>query len=511
VRQRTLAEIATAVGGTVDETHAGVLAGPEVVTDSREATPGSLYVARVGEHSDGHRFIAGALAAGAAGALVRADRAGGDVTIPRVVVTDTDAALQRLARTLVDEAVERGLVVVGITGSMGKTSTKDLLAGILARRGPTVAPRNSFNTEVGVALTASRIDHSTQHLVSEMGARGIGHIAVLCRISPPRVGVVLNVAHAHIGEFGSQQAIAQAKGELVEALPADGWAVLNADDPLVAAMADRTRAHLAWFGGRPAADPVAGQPGFRVWAEEIGHDTWGRYGFVLHARGHHPEHGPLTGRYGGPVRLATAGRAQVDNALAAAAAAIAAGMPPADVAAGLDGARVTSHWRMELTELADTTVVVNDAYNANPDAMVAAITTAATMAADNGRRLGVVLGDMLELGDEAAEDHAALGRAVATATPPASWAVFVGDWAEVAAEAAVAAGMARESVAVVQDGSAASAAVSDLRHPGDVVLVKGSRGMALETVVDALSSKGDDPLEPPIRTSAAGSNKGDDR
>lgn len=491
MRQRTLAELAALVGGTVDAGHAAVLVGPDVVTDSREATPGSLYVARVGESADGHRFIGGAAALGAAAALVRSDGTA-DPDVPAVVVTDTDLALQGLARALVDEAVAGGLVVLGVTGSMGKTSTKDLLAHVLAHHRPTVAPRNSFNTEVGVALTATRIDDGTGYLVSEMGARGIGHIAVLCGITPPRVGIVLNVAHAHIGEFGSQQAIARAKGELVEALPADGWAVLNANDPLVAAMATRTTAHLAWFGGPgPRTESAAGvpeRPSFSVWASDLDHDSWGRHGFRLHVEGSHPQHGELSGGYGDRIRLATPGRAQVDNALAAATAAVAAGMPPAEVAAALDGAAVASHWRMDLTELADTTMVVNDAYNANPDAMAAAIGTAATMAADNHRRLGVVLGDMLELGAEAAEDHAEVGRAVATATPPASWAVFVGDWAAVAAEAAVAAGLSPGTVRTAPDAAGAVAVLAELRKAGDVVLVKGSRGMELERVAAALTA-----------------------
>src|SRR5699024_10778320 len=179
--------------------------------------------------------------------------------LPVVAVADPRTALGRLARHVIDRATGHGLTVVGVTGSMGKTSTKDLLGHVLATDAPTVAPRNSFNNEIGVPLTATRVGTDTGYLVSEMGARGIGHIALLCGLTPPRIGLVLNVAHAHIGEFGSQQAIARAKGELVEALPPDGWAVLNADDPLVAAMADRTGARIAWFGERrPAPDCATG-------------------------------------------------------------------------------------------------------------------------------------------------------------------------------------------------------------------------------------------------------------
>ena len=186
-----------------------------VTADSRAVGPGALFVALPGERADGHTFVAAAYAAGAAAALTRHPV---DAALC-VVVTDPLVALGRLARHLVDRAVTGGLQVVAITGSQGKTSTKDLLGQVLEAAGPTVAPVGNLNNELGVPLTVSRIDEHTRYLVAEMGARGIGHIAYLCEIAPPRVGVVLNVGQAHVGEFGGQPAIAQAKGELVEALP----------------------------------------------------------------------------------------------------------------------------------------------------------------------------------------------------------------------------------------------------------------------------------------------------
>ena len=224
------------------------LAGPgdpaarvtSVTADSRNIAPGALFVALPGARTDGHDFVATAYAAGAAAALTQRP-------IPDalcLVVADPLVALGRLARHLVDRASPGGLRVVGITGSQGKTSTKDLLSQVLETVGPTVAPAGNLNNELGVPLTVTRIDEQTRYLVAEMGARGIGHIAYLCDIAPPTVGVVLNVGHAHVGEFGGQAAIAQAKGELVEALPADGVAVLNAADPLVWAMRERTAASV---------------------------------------------------------------------------------------------------------------------------------------------------------------------------------------------------------------------------------------------------------------------------
>ncbi|MCL1840818.1 MAG: UDP-N-acetylmuramoyl-tripeptide--D-alanyl-D-alanine ligase, partial [Propionibacteriaceae bacterium] len=403
MRTLTAAQVAQLAGGELVGDGTGTV-GPDVVIDSRRVTPGALFVALAGEHADGHRFVAAALAAGAGAVLV--GHAVADADGPQIVVADALAGLTRLARALTDDAVARtGLVTLALTGSAGKTTTKDLLAHILAGAGATVAPAGSLNNEIGVPLTACRIDDATRFLVVEMGARGPGHVAHLCGIVPPQISAVLNVGTAHLGEFGSREMIAKSKGEIVEALPAHGWAVLNADDPLVAPMAGRTRADVAWCSA--GAPVVSGgqlaQTRLRVDARGIEPDDLERYGFVL--AGHRDGEGFVE-----PVQLRLVGRHQVANALAAAGMALAAGLEPALVAQRLSTATEDSPWRMELHPLASGAVLVNDAYNANPDSMRAALATVARMAAS--RRAGTpdaravaVLGDMLELGETSARMH----------------------------------------------------------------------------------------------------------
>jgi UDP-N-acetylmuramoyl-tripeptide--D-alanyl-D-alanine ligase len=461
------------------------LAGPgdpsapvtSVTADSRAIVPGALFVALPGARADGHDFVPAAYAAGAAAALTRQP-------IPDalcLVVTDPLVALGRLARHLVDRAAAGGLRVVGITGSQGKTSTKDLLSQVLEAAGPTVAPAGNLNNELGVPLTVSRIDEQTRYLVAEMGARGIGHIAYLCDIAPPTVGVVLNVGHAHVGEFGGQAAIAQAKGELVEALPADGVAVLNAADPLVWAMRERTVAPVLAF----SVDGAPDGPG--VWASDLVGDASGRYAFRLHTAAL-----PLAGADRTvEVRLQVPGRHQVANALAAAAAALALGLDLGALAAGLSRATTRSRWRMELHQRGDGVTVLNDAYNANPDSMAAAVATLTELSQSGQRRSWAVLGDMLELGDEAERAHADLGTLVARTG--IDRLVAVGAYAEPMAAAARAGGLNGEAVRAYPDKAAAQAAVLSGLAPGDVVLVKASRGLALDTVAEAILAFGEGP------------------
>jgi UDP-N-acetylmuramoyl-tripeptide--D-alanyl-D-alanine ligase len=275
MRERSAGELAGPAGARLVGDPAAVV-GPDVVIDSRRTTPGSLFVALPGEHADGHDFAERAVDAGAGALLVTRQL---PLDVPQLVVPDAAAALAALGTVIAAEGTAAGMVTVGITGSSGKTSTKDLLAQVLAAAGETVAPEGSFNNEIGVPLTATRVTPATRFLVSELGARGLGHITWLCGIVPPTVGVVVNVGHAHLGEFGSVEAIAQAKGELVEAVPATGWAVLNADDPLVTAMATRTPAHLAAFSA--TGEPEWGD--LRVWASGISADARQRPSFTLHA------------------------------------------------------------------------------------------------------------------------------------------------------------------------------------------------------------------------------------
>ncbi len=368
--EMTLTEIAEVVGG-VAHGEATVTGGAFV--DTRTPEPGGLFVAVDGERVDGHDYVGAALAAGAAAVLgTRPTEA------PTVVVDDVVRAIGVLARHVVDRLPD--VTVLALTGSQGKTGTKDYLAHVLEAAGPTVATRGNFNNELGVPLTVLQATEETRFLVVEMGARGIGHVGYLCTIAPPSVAAVLNVGTAHIGEFGSREAIAQAKGEIVEALPADGTAVLNADDPLVAAMAERTVARVTTFGAAPADVAVS----------DLTSDDLGRQSFDLTHLGS-----------GATVHLAQVGAFQWRNAAAAAAMARAAGVDLDTVADALGDAEQASRWRMEVRERADGAVVVNDAYNANPESMAAALESLQVIGERSGRRTVAVLGEMLELGPDA--------------------------------------------------------------------------------------------------------------
>jgi UDP-N-acetylmuramoyl-tripeptide--D-alanyl-D-alanine ligase len=458
----TLAEVAELTGGE--------LAGPGQVTvtgavtfDSRAVGAGDLFVAMAGERVDGHDFLAAAAAAGAVGALSsRADDA-----LPCVVVADSVEALGKLASGVHARLVAGGLQTLGITGSSGKTSTKDLLGQVLAAAGPTVSPPGSYNNDIGLPLTVLGADEQTRFLVLEMGSRGRGHIARLCRVARPRVGVVLNVGSAHLGEFGSPEGIAEAKGELVEALPEDGTAVLNADDPRVLGMAPRTRARVLTTGRGADAD---------VRAVDVALDEQARPRFVLVAGGE--EH---------PVALQVVGEHQVANALSAAGAALAVGMTPGEVATALSAAGPRSRWRMEVSRRDDGVTVVNDAYNANPESMRAALAALAGLPAT--RRIAV-LGGMAELGPDAAAEHDRLGRDAAAAG--ADLIVAVGPDAVGIADGAAAAGRrAGEESVHVPDRAAARELLSEVLRPGDVVLVKASRSYGLELLAADLLAAGD--------------------
>lgn len=449
----SIAELAVAVGGTrhgVDR--AAVVTAPASI-DSRTVEPGGLFVAFPGERVDGHDFVAKAVERGATVALTTRPVDG-----PCIVVGDTERALGALARYVVDRLPE--LVIVGLTGSQGKTSTKDLIAQLLRGQGPTVAPKGSFNNEIGHPLTALQCDEQTRFLVSEMGARHRGDIAYLSGITPPRIGLVLNVGLSHIGEFGSQDAIAVAKGELVEALPSTGYAVLNADDHRVRAMAARTTARPILFGRADDADVRAGG---------VTLDDHGRPSFTLHLGG--AEH---------PVTLQLVGGHNVANALAAAAVAHAVRMPAEAIAARLNAATAESKWRMEVTERPDGVTVINDAYNANPDSTRAALEALVAIGRARGGRTWAVLGEMRELGAASDAEHRTVGRlalrlgvdrlvAVGAAARPIHLGALEGGRSVYAEDPAAALELVR----------------GDLRA-GDVVLVKASRAVGLETLVAEL-------------------------
>jgi UDP-N-acetylmuramoyl-tripeptide--D-alanyl-D-alanine ligase len=458
----TLAEVAEFTGGALTGSPDATVTGV-VTLDSRTVTGGDLFVAVPGERVDGAAFLSAAAAAGAVGAITTRP----DDALPCVVVADPVEALGRLATGVHARLVEGGLLTLAITGSSGKTSTKDLLGQVLATAGPTVSPPGSYNNDIGLPLTVLSADERTRFLVLEMGARGRGHIARLCRVAHPRVGVVLNVGSAHLGEFGSPEGIALAKGELVEALPEDGTAVLNADDPRVIGMAPRTVARVLSTGRGADAD---------VRAIGVVLDETARARFILSACGE--EH---------PVALQVVGEHQVANALSAAGAALAAGMTPGEVATALSAAGPRSRWRMEVSRRDDGVTVVNDAYNANPESMRAAL---AALAGLSGTRRIAVLGAMAELGPDAAAEHERLGRDAAAAG--VDLVVAVGADAVGIADGAAAAGRrAGEESVHVPDRATARELLSELLRSGDVVLVKASRSYGLELLAADLLSAPD--------------------
>jgi UDP-N-acetylmuramoyl-tripeptide--D-alanyl-D-alanine ligase len=427
-------EIAKATGGALSGTDVEV-SGATI--DSRQVVPGQLFVPVVAAR-DGHDFVAAAVTGGATAYLTSRGPIEG-VEAAAVEVGDTVEALAALGRHARTRLPER---VVGITGSVGKTSVKDLLAVALAVRWRTSASVGSFNNELGVPLTLVNAADDTEALVVEMGARGVGPIAELCTQASPTVGVVTRVAAVHTETFGTLEEVAAAKGELVEALPGGGYAVLNAGDPLVAAMASRTSAEIVMFGD-----------GGEVRAESAALDDELRPSFRL-----------VSPWGGAPVRLEVRGEHMIDNALAAAASALVCGVPVADVAEAL-GAAALSRWRMDLVRLASGALVVNDAYNANPTSMAAALRALARLPA---RRRVAVLGLMAELGESSDEEHVAVGA-------------FARDLGiEVIGVAAPAYG--GTTVADVDDVPAALGPLAG----GDAVLLKGSRVAGLERLMGLL-------------------------
>ena len=450
----TLAEVAGVVGGRIAD------GDPDIVvtvaaSDDRDCVPGTLFAAIAGERVDGHDFIDSARARGAVASLTTRP-----VGSPAVVVDDVVLALGALASYVIQRLP--GTLVIGLTGSSGKTTTKDLLAAILAPHGETVAPRGSFNSEVGLPLPILSCTTRTKYLVLEMGMRGRGHISYLCRIAHPRIAGVINVGSAHIELLGSREAIAEAKAEIIDDLPPDGTAVLHVDNPLVMAQAGRTAAPIITFGESAAAD---------VRASDVRIDALARPRFTLHWQGSEV-----------PVALTLNGEHQVANALAATALALAAGIPLADIVSAMESYAPVSKWRMEVTERPDGVTIINDAYNANPESMRAALKALAAMG--EGRRTWAVIGEMREIGDASVEEHDAIGR-LAVRLDIAKL-LAVGEGARPVHLGAAHEGSWGDEAAWVPDVDAAIAVLREQVRPGDVVLVKASRSIGLEAVADAL-------------------------
>ncbi|WP_238007720.1 UDP-N-acetylmuramoyl-tripeptide--D-alanyl-D-alanine ligase [Dactylosporangium sp. AC04546] len=454
----SLGEIAAVVSGELAGPASPVVDGP-VEYDSRKIEPGGLFVAFVGDKVDAHDFAAKAVADGAVGVLGSRPVPG----VPTIVVEDPRHALGLLAR----EVLRRlpSLTVVAITGSSGKTSTKDLIAKLLAVAGPTVATTGSENNELGTPYTILKVSAATRFLVLEMGSRGVGHLRYLCEIAPPDVSVVVNVGAAHLAEFGSVDGIALAKGELVEALSASGLAVLNADDERVRAMAARTSARVV-LAGESASSDISGT--------DVVPLDGGRFGFTLHIPGSAPV----------PVRPATAGRHQVGNALLAAAVATHAGVAPGDIAAALGDPAGLSTRRMDVFDRADDVTVIDDSYNANPASMAAALRALVAVAGD--RRKIAVLGFMAELGEYERAGHEEVGRLAAELGVDRLVAVSE-QAAPILDGAAAVASWGGDSV-LVTDQEAAVALLRGSLLPRDVVLVKGSRYRTWD-VADALRAE----------------------
>lgn len=486
----TVAQIADIVGGTLSGISPAQAAATRVTGtvefDSRAVAPGGLFLALPGARSDGHDFAEGAVAAGAVAVL-----AARPVGVPAIVVPpaaaadvhsgalehDTDgsgaavlSALAKLAGAVARELVAGGLRIVGITGSSGKTSTKDLIAAVLRPLGEVVAPPGSFNNELGHPWTVLRATRQTDFLVLEMSARHRGNIAALAEIAPPSIAVVLNVGTAHLGEFGSREVIAQTKGELVEALPPSGVAILNADDPLVAAMAARTPARVVTVG-------LATTAGIR--AQDVVLDELARPRFTL-----------CTPAGSVPVALAVHGEHQVGNALSAAAVAVECGASLQQVADALAGAAPASRHRMEVRTRADGVTVINDAYNANPDSMRAGLQALAVMARaqPDGGRSWAVLGEMGELGEDSITEHDRIGRLAVRLD--ISRLVVVGTGRPMSAmhQGAVMEGSWGSESTMVPDADAALELLRDELEPGDVVLVKASNAAGLGALAETLTS-----------------------
>ncbi|AEF39775.1 UDP-N-acetylmuramoyl-tripeptide--D-alanyl-D-alanine ligase [Hoyosella subflava] len=494
----TLREVADLTGGTLhDVPDENAVVTGTVEFDSRKVTAGGLFLALPGAQADGHDYARAAVDAGACAILAARPVGVPAVVVPPIAAQDSSwqgtamalehdadgsgaavlAALAKLARANVDVLTEQhGLTVVGVTGSAGKTSTKDLIASVLKPLGSTIAPPGSFNNEIGHPWTALRAGIGTQFLVLEMSARGPGHIAALAATAPPRIGVVINVGTAHLGEFGSREVIAATKGELVESLPdaaAGGVAVLNADDPLVAAMAKRTTARVVFIGQSGNA---------HVRATDVRLDDQARASFTLTAPQGVTE-----------VTLAVHGEHQVTNALCAAAVALECGATVDQVAAALGEAKAVSARRMDVSTRSDGVTVINDSYNANPDSVKAALKALVTMARSGkpSRRCWAVLGEMAELGENSVIEHDGIGRQAVRLLVDRLVVVGTGRPSHAMHQGAVMEGSWDNESVLVPDAAAAIAALTAEVSPGDVVLVKASQSVGLWTVAEALLAGGE--------------------
>lgn len=459
----TLAEIADAVG-------AQLFGDPElrvsasVETDSRLVQPGSLFVAKPGEVTDGHLFVDSARKSGAIAALVE-HRV--EVEIAQLVVADSVAALGKLAKFVIEKVrANSNLTVIGITGSNGKTTTKNMLGAILAKFGPTVSPIESYNNEVGAPISMLKIDYQTKYLVVEMGADGPGSIAYLADMAKPDIGVILKVGLAHVGEFGDISVTAQIKGELAQAIGPDGLLILNSDDSHVAAMANLSEAKTVWFGTHHADYLASGQQ-----------LSLAGTSFDLHW----PEAAIQ------PVSLKILGEHHVMNALAAISVADQLGLARETVIAALEEMPLAERWRMQLGKRSDGVYVINDAYNASPESTKAALQTLAHLG-KSGHRTIAVLGEMAELGSQSREQHDAIGRVAVRLN--IDQVVVVGAGAKLIHMGATQEGSWDGESKFFDEIDQAFDYLDGMLEPGDLVLVKSSKSANLRFLGDRLLEVG---------------------
>lgn len=441
-----------------------VFSVPGFYVDSRTPINNGVFVALLGEKVDGHIFLFDVQAAGAALAIVAKDS---HIPVPEGLpllrVSNPQGALGEIANWVRINVLSAQ--VIGITGSSGKTSTKDLTAGILGQYGQCVAPPGSFNTEVGLPLTILSADVHTQFLVLEMGMRGLGHITKLAEIAEPDIGVVINVGSAHIEMLGSVENIAIAKGELVRALPVTGVAILNRDDPFVSKMSDGLECSHLTFGESQGSD---------VYASNLSIEPDGTTRFLATYRD-----------ISHSVHLKIIGEHYVSNALAAISASVAAGVPFATACEFLSNVNVISKWRMEVIEGENGVTVVNDSYNANPESMRAALKTLAQLGSrEPRRRTWAILGEMRELGDYSLDAHDSIGRLAVRLD--ISRLVCVGAATRVMHLAAANEGSWGEESKWVADIDQAMKLLANELEPGDIVLVKASRSIGLDRVADEI-------------------------
>ncbi len=457
----SVAEIAKAISGQINGDETVVVTG-SVETDSRLVKTGSLFVAKPGEETDGHLFAPAAKASGAVALIV--ERWLEDVALPQILVEDAVLALGELAKyVLATIRSKTDLQVIGVTGSNGKTTTKNMLREILSKVGSTIAPIESYNNEVGAPYSILQTTLETKFLVVELGAGGPGSIDYLAQIARPNIGVVLKVGLAHVGEFGGIETTAQIKSELVQALSDDATAVLNADDGYVADMAELTQANKVWFG-------TVGDAQYRASDQTVAIDGTS---FNLHW----PDGAQAQ------VKLQILGEHHVMNALAALTVADLLQVPRSAAVAAIEAMPLAERWRMQVLNRTDGVTIINDAYNASPDSTKAALQTLAQLG-KSGRRTIAILGEMAELGSESREQHDAIGRIVVRLN--IDQLIVVGMGAKLIHMGAEQEGSWAGESKFFESIDEALAYVRGMLRAGDLVLVKSSKSANLRHLGDNL-------------------------